>query len=102
MAKVEWSMLRADRSDEESAIGISARRKPFDSSSMVVVIRAISISSKTLQQVDPNATFGRFTMTKEHAVLLIDGAEIQRHGNAPHGVDEVTLDKLSERKPRSV
>ena len=38
-------MLREDRSDEESAIGISAKRKPFDSSSMVVVIRAISMSS---------------------------------------------------------
>lgn len=38
-------MLRADKSDEDSAIGISARRKPFDSSSIVVVILAISISS---------------------------------------------------------
>jgi hypothetical protein len=39
-------MLRADKSKEESAIGISAKRKPFELSSIVVVIRAISKSSE--------------------------------------------------------
>lgn len=42
-------MLRADRSDELSAIGINVKRKPFDSSSIVVVIRATSKSSGYVQ-----------------------------------------------------
>lgn len=38
-------MLRADKSVDERAIGISVKRKPLDSSSMVVVMRATCVSS---------------------------------------------------------